>query len=78
MEKKPTEVEGQVNCEEETREVVQAISDQVRNTKLIIELNLAGDIKSNDKSFRKYVSDKKKVGENVGIRRYGYPGYGEG
>lgn len=49
------------------REVVQTARDQVRKAKTQIELNLAGDIKGSKKKFYRYISDKRKVGEDVGL-----------
>ena len=40
--------------------------DQGRHDKALIEINLAGDIKGNQKSLCRYVSDKRKTRENVG------------
>ncbi|GAB0204977.1 mitochondrial enolase superfamily member 1 [Grus japonensis] len=57
--------QGQVVWEE-YRETVQAARDQVRKAKALIELNLARDVKGNKKSFYRYVSDKRKMRENVG------------
>ncbi|GAB0203188.1 hypothetical protein GRJ2_002784400 [Grus japonensis] len=37
----------------------------IRKAKALIELNLARDIKDNKKSFYRYVSDKRKMRENV-------------
>ncbi|KFV20297.1 hypothetical protein N340_07071, partial [Tauraco erythrolophus] len=54
---------------EEYRAIVQAIRDQVRKAKALIELNLARDIKGNKKNFYRYVSDKKRSRENVGPLR---------
>ncbi|KGL86470.1 hypothetical protein N301_16383, partial [Charadrius vociferus] len=51
---------------EEYRGIVQAARDQVRQAKAQIELNLARDIKTNKKSFSKYVSKKRKTREDVG------------
>ncbi|GAB0179086.1 mitochondrial enolase superfamily member 1 [Grus japonensis] len=52
---------------EEYREIVRAARDQVRKAKVLIELNLARDVKDNKKSFYRYISDKRKTGENVGL-----------
>ncbi|GAB0188293.1 mitochondrial enolase superfamily member 1 [Grus japonensis] len=57
--------QGQVAWEE-YREIVRTARDQVRKAKALIELNLARDIKGNKKSFYRYVSDKRKMRENVG------------
>ncbi|GAB0208438.1 hypothetical protein GRJ2_003309500 [Grus japonensis] len=57
--------EGQVAWEE-YRETVRAARDQDRKAKALIELNLARDIKDNKKSFYRYVSDKRRMRENVG------------
>ncbi|KGL96755.1 hypothetical protein N301_11125, partial [Charadrius vociferus] len=51
---------------EEYREIVQAARDQVRQAKAQLELNLSRDIKTNKKSFYKYVSKKRKTREAVG------------
>ncbi|GAB0209929.1 mitochondrial enolase superfamily member 1 [Grus japonensis] len=57
--------QGQVAWEK-YREIVQAARDQVRKAKALRELNLARDIEGNKKSFYRYVSDKRKMRENVG------------
>ncbi|GAB0204905.1 mitochondrial enolase superfamily member 1 [Grus japonensis] len=57
--------QGQVAWKE-YREIVQAARDQVRKAKVLIEINLARDIKGNKKSFYRYVSNKRKTRENVG------------
>ncbi|GAB0209590.1 mitochondrial enolase superfamily member 1 [Grus japonensis] len=59
---------GQVAWEE-YRETVRAARDQVRKAKALIELNLARDVKGNKKSFYRYVSDKRRMRENVGSLR---------
>ncbi|KAK4824825.1 hypothetical protein QYF61_019675 [Mycteria americana] len=41
--------------------------DQVRKAKALIELNLARDIKGNTKSFYRYIDEKRKTRENVGL-----------
>ncbi|KFV19046.1 hypothetical protein N340_08358, partial [Tauraco erythrolophus] len=51
---------------EEYREIVRAARDQVRKAKALIQFNLARDIKGNKKSFYRYVSDKRRIRENVG------------
>lgn len=51
---------------EEYREIIQAAKDQVRKAKLLLQLNLARDIKGNKKSFCRYNSDKRKTREIVG------------
>ncbi|KFQ85446.1 hypothetical protein N337_12339, partial [Phoenicopterus ruber ruber] len=56
--------QGQVAWQE-YREIVRAARDQDRKAKALIELNLARDIKGNQKSFYRYVSDKRKTRENV-------------
>ncbi|GAB0187360.1 mitochondrial enolase superfamily member 1 [Grus japonensis] len=56
--------QGQVAWEE-YRETVQAVREQVRKVKALIELNVARDVKDNKKSFYTYVSDKRKMRENV-------------
>ncbi|GAB0182068.1 mitochondrial enolase superfamily member 1 [Grus japonensis] len=60
--------QGQVAWEE-YRETVQAAREQVRKAKALIELNLARDVKDNKKSFYRYVSDKRRMRENVGPLR---------
>jgi len=57
--------QGQVVWEE-YREIVQAARDQVRKAKVVIELNLARDIKSNKNSYYGYINGKRKTSENVG------------
>ncbi|GAB0182634.1 mitochondrial enolase superfamily member 1 [Grus japonensis] len=57
--------QGQVAWEK-YRETVQAAREQVRKAKALIELNLARDAKDNKKSFYRYVSDKRRMRENVG------------
>ncbi|KGL90612.1 hypothetical protein N301_11197, partial [Charadrius vociferus] len=51
---------------EEYRGITRAARDGVRQAKAQIELYLARDIKTNKKSFFKYVSEKRKTRENVG------------
>ncbi|GAB0181325.1 hypothetical protein GRJ2_000597800 [Grus japonensis] len=58
--------QGQVAWEE-YREIVQAARDQVRKAKVLIELNGAREVQGNKKSFYRYVSDKRKTRENVGL-----------
>ncbi|GAB0204607.1 mitochondrial enolase superfamily member 1 [Grus japonensis] len=60
--------QGQVAWEQ-YRETVQAARDQVRKTKALIEISLARDVKDNKKSFYRYVSDKRRMRENVGPLR---------
>ncbi|GAB0183606.1 mitochondrial enolase superfamily member 1 [Grus japonensis] len=57
--------QGQVAWEK-FRDIVQVARDHIRKAKVLIELNLARDIKGNKKSLYRYVSDKRKMGENVG------------
>ncbi|GAB0182534.1 mitochondrial enolase superfamily member 1 [Grus japonensis] len=57
--------QGQVAWEE-YRETVQAAREQVRKAKALIEISLAGDVKDKKKSFYRYVSDKRRIRENVG------------
>ncbi|GAB0179431.1 hypothetical protein GRJ2_000408400 [Grus japonensis] len=59
---------GQVAWEE-YRETVRAAREQVRKAKALIESSLARDVKDNKKSFYRYVSDKRKMRENVGPLR---------
>ncbi|GAB0183929.1 mitochondrial enolase superfamily member 1 [Grus japonensis] len=57
--------QGQVAWEE-YRETVRAARDQVRKAKALTEISLARDVKDNKKSFYRYVSDKRRMRENVG------------
>ncbi|GAB0209554.1 mitochondrial enolase superfamily member 1 [Grus japonensis] len=57
--------QGQVAWEK-YRETVRAARDQVRKAKALIELNLARDVKDYKKSFYRYVSEKRRMRENVG------------
>ncbi|KFO08151.1 hypothetical protein N312_12568, partial [Balearica regulorum gibbericeps] len=57
--------QGQVAWEEH-RETVQAARDQVRKAKALTEVGLARDVKDNKKSFYRYVSEKRRMRENVG------------
>ncbi|KAM9608247.1 uncharacterized protein ACIBXB_000772 [Morphnus guianensis] len=57
--------QGQV-AREEYREIVQAVRDQVRKAKALIELNLARDVEGNKKSFYRYIGEKRKTRKNVG------------
>ncbi|GAB0182166.1 hypothetical protein GRJ2_000681900 [Grus japonensis] len=57
--------QGQVAWEE-YRETVRAAREQVRKAKALIEISLARDVKDNKKSFYRYVSDKRRMRENVG------------
>ena len=52
---------------EEYRNVVGACRDATRKAKAQLELSLAKDVKGNKKVFFKYVSSKRKTGENVGL-----------
>ncbi|GAB0178237.1 mitochondrial enolase superfamily member 1 [Grus japonensis] len=49
------------------RKNVRAAREQVRKAKALIELNLTRDVKGNKKTFYRYVSDKRKMRENVGF-----------
>ncbi|GAB0209907.1 hypothetical protein GRJ2_003456400 [Grus japonensis] len=60
--------QGQVAWEE-YRETVRAARDQVRKAKAPIEISLPRDIEGNKKSFYRYVSDKRRMRENVGPLR---------
>ncbi|GAB0204079.1 mitochondrial enolase superfamily member 1 [Grus japonensis] len=60
--------QGQVAWEE-YRETVRAARKQVRKAKALIEISLARDVKDNKKSFYRYVSDKRRMRENVGPLR---------
>ncbi|GAB0209914.1 hypothetical protein GRJ2_003457100 [Grus japonensis] len=60
--------QGQVAWEE-YREIVQAARDQVRKAKALREISLARDVKGNKKSFYRYVSEKRRMRENVGPLR---------
>jgi len=51
---------------QECKEVAWAARDQVRKAKTQTELNLDRDIKGNEKKFYYYISNKKKVREDVG------------
>ncbi|GAB0199271.1 mitochondrial enolase superfamily member 1 [Grus japonensis] len=51
------------------RETVQAARDQVRKAKALIKISLARDVKDNKRSFYRYVSDKRRMRENVGPLR---------
>ncbi|GAB0186313.1 mitochondrial enolase superfamily member 1 [Grus japonensis] len=57
--------QGQVAWEE-CRETVRAAREQVRKAKALTEISLARDVKDNRKSFYRYVSDKRRMRENVG------------
>lgn len=48
------------------KKFVPTAKDQVRKAKVLMELNLARDVKGNKKSFYKFVTDKTKAGEIVG------------
>ncbi|GAB0187869.1 mitochondrial enolase superfamily member 1 [Grus japonensis] len=58
--------QGQVAWEE-YGESVRAARDQVRNAKALMELNLARDVKGNKKSLYRYISNKRKTRENMGL-----------
>ncbi|GAB0202575.1 mitochondrial enolase superfamily member 1 [Grus japonensis] len=60
--------QGQVAWEE-YRETVQAAREQVRKAKALREISLARDVKDNKKSFYRYVSEKRRMRENVGPLR---------
>ncbi|GAB0205961.1 mitochondrial enolase superfamily member 1 [Grus japonensis] len=60
--------QGQVAWEE-YRETVRAAREQVRKAKALMEISLARDVKDNKKSFYRYVSDKRRMRENVGPLR---------
>lgn len=51
----------------EYREIVQAAGHKVTKTKALTELNLARDDKGNKESFYRYIYDKKKTSEKVGL-----------
>ncbi|GAB0203579.1 mitochondrial enolase superfamily member 1 [Grus japonensis] len=57
--------QGQVAWEE-YRETIRAARDQVRKAKALIEISLAREVKDNQKSFYRYVSDKRRMRENMG------------
>ena len=59
-------VEARTGSLEEYREIVQAARDWVRKAKALIEFNLARNVRSNKKSFYRYVDDKRETRENVG------------
>ncbi|GAB0204029.1 mitochondrial enolase superfamily member 1 [Grus japonensis] len=52
---------------EENRDVVRVCRDATRKAKAHLELNLARDVKDNKKGFFKYISNKMKTRENVGL-----------
>ncbi|GAB0205336.1 mitochondrial enolase superfamily member 1 [Grus japonensis] len=54
------------NVKELMKETVRAARDQVRKAKALIEISLARDVKDNKKSFYRYVSEKRRMRENVG------------
>jgi len=58
--------QGQV-ASEEYREIVQVAREQVKKAKALTELNIARDVKGNNKAYYRYVSDRKKTRENVGL-----------
>ncbi|GAB0203859.1 mitochondrial enolase superfamily member 1 [Grus japonensis] len=60
--------QGQVAWEE-YRETVQAAREQVRKAKALTEISLARNVKDNKKSFYRYVSEKRRMRENVGPLR---------
>ncbi|GAB0188852.1 mitochondrial enolase superfamily member 1 [Grus japonensis] len=60
--------QGQVAWEE-YRQTVRAAREQVSKAKGLIEISLARDVKDNKKSFYRYVSDKRRMRENVGPLR---------
>ncbi|GAB0204212.1 mitochondrial enolase superfamily member 1 [Grus japonensis] len=60
--------QGQV-ASEEYRETVRAARDQVRKAKALIDISLARDAKDNKKSFYRYVSEKRRMREDVGPLR---------
>jgi len=50
---------------EDNRNIVRACRDATRKAKVHLELNLAKDVKDNEKGFFKYNSSKRKTRENV-------------
>jgi len=58
--------EGQATWEE-YRKVVKACRDAMRKAKVHLELNLARDVKDNNKGFFKYISSKQKTRDNAGL-----------
>ncbi|GAB0184878.1 mitochondrial enolase superfamily member 1 [Grus japonensis] len=60
--------QGQVAWED-YRETVRAAREQVRKARALTEISLARDVKDNNKSFYRYVSDKRRTRENVGPLR---------
>jgi len=58
--------EGQATWEE-YRNVVRACRDAMRKAKVCLQLNLARDVKDNKKGFFKFISNKWKTRENVGL-----------
>ncbi|PKU28199.1 hypothetical protein llap_21498 [Limosa lapponica baueri] len=53
----------------EYRETVRVTRNQIRKAEAQIELNLARDIKDNEKNFYKYIRDKGKTSKDVGPLR---------
>ncbi|CAM5108800.1 unnamed protein product [Eretmochelys imbricata] len=51
----------------EYKNIAQACRSEIRKAKSHLELQLARDVKSNKKGFFRYVSNKKKVRESVGL-----------
>jgi len=51
---------------DEHRNVVRACRDATRKGKAYLELGVAKDVKDNTKGFIKFVSGKRRTGENVG------------
>ena len=49
----------------EYRDIVRVCRNVTRKVKAQLELNLARDVKDNKKGFFKYISSKRKTGENV-------------
>ncbi|PKU27098.1 hypothetical protein llap_22598 [Limosa lapponica baueri] len=58
--------QGQVAWED-YRETVQVARNQIRQARGQTELNLVRDIKDKKKKFSKYVRNKRKTGEDVGL-----------
>jgi len=65
--------EGQATWEEYRNDVT-ACSDVTRNAKVHLELKVARDVKDNKKGFCKYITNKRKTRENVGLLLNWCPG----
>lgn len=66
----PNEEEVRQKCQEscvEHRDFAQTSRDEAGKTKTLMELNPAKDVKDNRKGLHKYLDDKGKTKENVGL-----------